>query len=739
MGSPIIPEIPIGNGQPYNDAAVQRTWRSRADLSSISGIIERFLGNAGFDRGPWLTVFFAAGIGAWFALGHPWQWSAAIGAALIAAIAALALWRGRDDRAELRLAVTAVALVFAAGVAVIWARSEMVGAQPMDRPQVMRIEAKVLARIEQPAQDRVRLVLAMRDAEVGAARKIRVNVPQMEGGRLIGPEIGEGAVIRMRVRLMPPAPPMLPGGYNFARSAWFQGYAATGSVMGDIEIIEPASPGGSIAKLQRRLAGHVRAQLGGSPGSIAAAFASGDRGGISDADEEAMRDSGLTHLLSISGLHVSAVIAAAYLLAIRLLALWPWLTLRVRIPVLAAGIGAMAGIGYTLLTGSEVPTVRSCVGAVLVLIALALGREPLSLRMVATAALFVLLLWPESLIGPSFQMSFAAVLAIVALHNSAPVRSFLAPREEIWLSRMGRRAIMLLVTGLVIEIALMPIVMFHFHRAGVYGAFANVLAIPLVTFLSMPLIALALALDSFGAGAPAWWLAGKSLELLLAIAHWTSGQPGAVKLMPEMGGALFALFLAGGLWLGLWRGRVRLFGLVPAAIAALLMAVKPAPDLLISGDGRHVGIAGEGNQLLVLRDSRSSFASDNLLEMAGMGGTPVPLTDWPGAECSREFCVVTMERAGRVWHVLLARSRDLVDERALAAACDRSDIVVADRYLPSSCRPKWLKADRNLLNKTGGLAIFLEHERFDTVAESQGDHGWWQVKPERAVRFRPDT
>ncbi len=731
MGSPTIPEIPIGNGPPVSDAALQRPWRSRADLSSIGGIFDRFLGNAGFDRGPWLTVFFAAGIGSWFVLGQPWQWSAAIGGALMAAIAALALWRGRDDRAELRLAVTAITLVFAAGLAIIWARSEMVGAQPMDRPQVMRIEAKVLGREEQPARDRVRLVLAMRDAEAGVARKIRVNVPVTPENPVVSPEIGEGAIIRLRVRLMPPAPPMLPGGYNFARSAWFQGYAATGSAMGDIEIIQPAKTGGSIAKLQRRLARYVRSQLGGSPGSIAAAFASGDRGGITEADEEAMRDSGLTHLLSISGLHVSAVIAAAYLLAIRLLALWPWLTLRVRLPVLAAAIGALAGIGYTLLTGSEVPTVRSCVGAVLVLIALALGREPLSLRMVATAALFVLLLWPESLVGPSFQMSFAAVLAIVALHNCAPVRSFLAPREETWFSKMGRRAIMLLVTGLVIEFSLMPIVLFHFHRAGVYGAFANVIAIPLVTFLSMPLIALALLMDTVGAGAPAWWLAGKSLELLLAIARWTSDQPGAVKLMPEMGGALFALFLMGGLWLGLWKGKVRLLGLVPAAVAALFMLGKPVPDLLISGDGRHVGIAGEGDQLLVLRDSRSSFASDNLLEMAGMGGIPVPLAEWPGADCSRDFCVVTLQRGGRPWHVMMARSRDMVDSRALAAACDRSDIVIADRYLPFSCRPKWLKADRNLLNTTGGLTIYLDDERFDTVAERQGKHGWWQEKSSR--------
>jgi competence protein ComEC len=555
MGSPTIPEIPIGNGPPVIDAAVQRHWRSRADLSSIGGIFERFLGNAGFDRGPWLTIFFAAGIGTWFVLGQPWQWSAAIGAALLAALAATAMWRGRDDRAELRLAVTAITLVFAAGIAIVWARSEIVGAEPIDRPQVIRIEAKVLERVEQPARGRMRLVLAMRDAEAGLARRIRVNVPAEADDPAVGPEIGEGAIIRLRVRLMPPAPPMLPGGYNFARSAWFQGYAATGSAMGEIEIVQPARTGGSLAKLQRRLASHVRSQLSGSPGSIAAAFASGDRGGISEADEEAMRDSGLTHLLSISGLHVSAVIAAAYLLAIRLLALWPWLTLRVRLPVLAAGIGALAGIGYTLLTGSEVPTVRSCVGAVLVLIALALGRESLSLRMVATAALFVLLAWPESLIGPSFQLSFAAVLSIVALHNCAPVRKFLAPREEAWLSKMSRRALMLLITGLVIEIALMPIVMFHFHRAGVYGAFANVIAIPLVTFLSMPLIALALLMDTVGAGAPAWWLAGKSLELMLGIARWTSSQPGAVTLMPEMGGALFALFVGGGLWLGSACGR----------------------------------------------------------------------------------------------------------------------------------------------------------------------------------------
>jgi competence protein ComEC len=346
--------------------------------------------------------------------------------------------------------------------------------------------------------------------------------------------------------------------------------------------------------------------------------------------------------------------------------------------------------------------------------------------MVAVAAIAVLLLWPESLVGPSFQMSFAAVLAIVALHTSGPVQAFLAPREESWLAWLGRRAAMLLLIGLVIEIALMPIVLFHFHRAGLYGALANMVAIPLVTFVSMPLIALALTLDLVGAGAPAWWLAGKSLELLLAIAHFTAGQPGAVKLAPQMGLGTIALFVAGGLWLALWRGRARLFGFGPAALGVLLLIATPTPDVLVSGDGRHVGIAGEGERLLMLRDSSSDYARDNLLELAALEGEPVPLDRWPGARCSRDFCVLTIERGGRSWSLLMARSRDMVEERALAAACDRADIVVADRFLPRSCQPRWLKADRRLLERTGGLALYLDEPSMSSVAESQGEHGWWR-------------
>jgi competence protein ComEC len=287
-------------------------------------------------------------------------------------------------------------LVFAAGIAVVWARSEVVGAPPIAEPTSEVLHGAALEREDKPAEGRIRLTLAVRLACDGTAtpvaQKVRVNVPlEALVGEAATPALAEGAVVRLRAPLMPPAPPMLSG-----------------------------------------------------------AFASGDRGSFTEADEIAMRDSGLTHLLSISGLQLSALIAAAYSAVLKLLALWPALALRVCLPVVAASAGALAGIGYTLLIGAEVPTVRSCVAALLVLGALVLGRDALSLWTIAVAGGFALKLWPESAISPSFQMSFAAVLAIIALSSSAPVLAFLAAREEPWWTPTARRVAMLFATGVVI-------------------------------------------------------------------------------------------------------------------------------------------------------------------------------------------------------------------------------------------------------------------------------------------------
>lgn len=254
---------------------------------------------------------------------------------------------------------------------------------------------------------------------------------------------------------------------------------------------------------------------------------------------------------------------------------------------------------------------------------------------------------------------------------------------------------------------------------------ANVIVIPLVEMFTMPALLVALLLDVVGAGAPVWWLVGKSLDVVLAIARFSAAQPGAVRLMPQMSGWTFALFMGGGMWLALWRGNARLAGLVPCAVATVMLLATPVPDILVSGDGHQVWITGNG-RLLTLRETKSQFTRENLTQLAGTRGVPVALTEWPGARCSLDFCTLAVQRPGRDWQLLMSRSRISVEERALAAACDRSDIVIADRWLPKSCRPRWLKIDSDSLGQSGGLAIDLKDQRVATVAAGEGRHGWWK-------------
>jgi len=699
-----------------------------AGLSSMVGAVERFLAQAGFDRAPWLAVAFGAGISAWFVLPGRSLWAAFIVGALLIALAAIVSRPARETRYPyLRQAVAAVALALAAGAGLIWFKSAMVGTPGIARPVTGQFTGLVLSREERVAEQRVRLIVAIRDP-AGADRviKVRIVVPATKDN----PLAAEGARVSVRARLMPPAHPMVPGGYDFARTAWFQGLAATGSALAPPQVLAAAPPGGGgMGGIRQRLSDHVTSRLTGSQGGIAAAFASGDRGGISEGDEAAMRDSGLTHLLSVSGLHVSAVVGAVYVLAIRILALWPWLALRVRLPVAAAGAGALAGLAYTLLTGAEVPTVRSLAGAVLVLLAVALGRDALSLRLLAVAGFVVMLLWPEAVVGASFQLSFGAVLAIVAVHSSERMKRFLAHRDEGWPIRAGRKLVSLLITGMAIELALMPIGLFHFHRAGVYGALANIIAIPLTTAITMPALAIALLLDIANAGAPAWWVTGLSIRVLLGLAHLVAAQPGAVTMFPAMGAVPFSLFLAGGLWLVLWQSRIRLWGVLPLAIGTGWLATLQPPDVLVSGDGRHVAFPRVMlGQMVMLRDTRSDFARDTLAEVAGQDGSHrLLLQDWSGAQCNPDFCLVTLRSQGRDWRFLMARGRESVPLRDLAAACERVDVVIADRRLPMSCRPRVLKADRATLDQTGGLSFDLARAAITTVAQTQGEHGWWVV------------
>jgi competence protein ComEC len=661
----------------------------------------------------WAVAAFGAGIALWFALPDPRQWAGLLFLAGGLGLFGFAAAEGRAGRA-----LGWFALALAAGCALVWVRAAQLATSRIERPKIVQLTAQV-ERVETlVARGDLRLTLAPLDAKLPP--RIRVTVP----GSDQRPGLAAGATVALRARLTPPPPMALPGSHDFARDSWFRGEGGTGRAMGPVDITVPAQASGLDA-LRARLDRHIRGQMSERSGGIATAIVTGDQNAVDEADAEAMRRSGLTHLLSVSGLHLAAVVGGAMLLTLRLLAMSRFLALRFNLVLVGAGVGALAGVGYTLLTGMQVPTVRSCVAALLVLGGIALGREAISMRLVAVGALLVLALWPESVAGASFQFSFAAVTAIVTLHSLAPIRRLLGPREDGLAMRILRGFASLLVTGLAVEIALIPFALYHFHKTGIYSVFANLFAIPWTTFVIMPLEALALLTDALGFGAPLWAATGWAIDRLLDVAHWVAGMKGAVATLPTMPAGAFAAFVIGGLWLCLWTSRIRLLGLIPITLGAATALAAPTPDLLVTGDGRHLALVDGSGRPALLREKAGDFIRGLISENSGYDGEPLAVSDSAGARCSRDACIADIARAGRSWRVLATRSGQHLDWADITRACASADIVVSDRWLPRGCTPKWLKLDRKTLEIAGGMAIHLGDEpRVETVADRVGNHPW---------------
>jgi competence protein ComEC len=197
-----------------------------------------------------------------------------------------------------------------------------------------------------------------------------------------------------------------------------------------------------------------------------------------------------------------------------------------------------------------------------------------------------------------------------------------------------------------------------------------------------------------------------------------------VALLPAMPRGAFALMVIGGLWLCLWRTRWRIAGLAPALLGAAWALATPAPDLLVTGDGQHLAIrTPEG--MALLRPRAGDYVRDMLNETSGLAPEPLDIDSLPSAACSPDLCLADIFAGGRSFRILATRSVRFVPVGELARACAEADIAVSDRRLPRTCMPRWIKADRFFLSRTGGLSFTLgKHPRVRTVAEQQGRHPW---------------
>jgi competence protein ComEC len=275
----------------------------------------------------------------------------------------------------------------------------------------------------------------------------------------------------------------------------------------------------------------------------------------------------------------------------------------------------------------------------------------------------------------------------------------------------------------------MPLALFHFHRSGLYGVGANIVAIPLTTFIIMPLEAGALLLDTLGWGAPLWLLCGWAIDGLLGLAHAVASAKGAVALLPSMPLWAFAAMVVGGVWLCLWSTRIRLAGFVPIAIGAVGAAMTGPPDLLVTGDGVHLAVVERGVPM-ILRERTGDYVRHLVAEASGFDGDPADLGFTPYSDCSHDACVALLRRPSGEWRLLATRSATWIEWRVFTRACAEADVVVSDRRLPRDCIPRWLKLDAPALRRTGGVAIYLaDTPRVETVAERVGAHPWAQFAP----------
>jgi competence protein ComEC len=700
---------------------ISRYWPT---LRSLVDSLENWLELERDQLPLWTPVGVGIGIILWQILGR--------GSGVIVLLLCLALLLGgicvgRDRRFAGMIMATGITI--AVGFTAIEIKSASVAAPIFDKIWIGELYGRINTIEDLSARDIIRLELETAGYN-GLPPKIRINLSTEQ----YHPEFTPGAVILFRARLMPPAGPALPGGYDFARRAWFSGVGATGSALGNIRLYRAAPHKQFLSAARSSLSNHIHARMSPDSGPIGAALITGAQGAISVDDAQAMRNSGMAHLLSISGLHVTAVVGATFLIVSRVLALFGWLALRLSVPMIAAGAAAVVAIAYTLLTGSEVPTVRSCVAALLILVALAMGRDALSLRLLAFGAVFILLFWPEALSGPSFQLSFAAVMTIVVLHDLPWMKRITDTTESSRIAKFVRSLVSLLLTGLAIELVLAPIALFHFHKTGLYGAIANMVAIPLTTFVIMPFEAIALLLDMVGIGAPFWWVADIGVKMILLIAHSINGLPGSVSMLPSMPVWAYGAMVSGALWFGIFRTKQRFLGAFPFIIGAIAMVMAPRPDILVTGDGKHMAITNKAGDFALLREKAGDYVRSTLAENAGTASAAVVIENWPGVKCSSDICIITIEREGRNWTVLATRTRYMIPSMEMAAACKRVDIVISDRWLPTSCKPRWIKVDRGKLAETGGIAFYLGDQSIKSVNADMQHMPWYHPPLSRDKR-----
>ncbi len=694
----------------------------------------------------WLPVLFGAGISFYFSLRfEPPVWLG-FSAVVSALIMALALWRWKTDQASRLISCLVVLAIVASGLTAAQLRTTAVQAPVLSkRTGPATVSGRVINVESFPKGSRVTLERPrISGLDPGLAlEKARLRL------RGTQPEITPGNWLRVRAILSPPSPPAAPGAFDFQRQSYFRSLGAVGFSLGPAKIVagpEKAATGIEysldfftlgLARLRQAVAVRVKAAIEGPTGAVAAALMTGDRSAIPKGLMKSIRDSGIAHLLAISGLHIGLVAGILFVGVRGLMALVQPLALYFPIKKWAAVFAILGAFAYALIAGATVPTQRAFLMVGLILTAVLVDRRGFSIRLVAWAALIILALRPESLLGPSFQMSFAAVTALIATYETISerrrYRDHDAGRFPPWARKAGTYIAGVALTTVIAGAATAPFAIYHFNRFADYGLAANLVAVPVTALWVMPWAVGGFLLMPFGLEAVALEPMGWGVDVVIQVAETVASWPGAVTLVPSMPTAALAAISLGGLWLCLWRRRWRYLGVLGIAAGIMAASLMRPPNILIDGQGQLLAVRTDEGTIALSTVKRARFNREIWLRRFGRKEAGA---HWPKngtrshkrLSCDFEGCLL------RIGHRVVALS---YREGALAEDCWIADMVVSLVPVRRRC-PAAGVVDRFDLWRNGGHAFWVERSgvRVESVNGLRGDRPW-VLKPARAPKSGP--
>jgi competence protein ComEC len=662
----------------------------------------------------WVPVFIGAGGGIWFAL--PFEPRGLHYSVLCAGavLAMLGIWRGPD----LARPIFVAALCMAAGFGAAGLRAHTVAAPMLDFRYYGPVQGRVIE-VDRSGSDALRITLdkvVLGDvAPQRTPKTVRISLQAAE----VAPQIGQAVILT--AHLSAPEGASAPDAFDFRRMAFFNGLGAVGYTRSPVLLwAEADAQAQHIPRLRAYLTASMLAHMPSQAGAFATGAMTGDRAAITQDTVQALRDSNLAHLLAISGMNLAFISGFVFMLIRYGVALAPMVALRVNAKKIAAVLALAVALFYWALSGANVSTTRAMVMIAVMLGAVLLDRRAISMRSVAIAGIVLLLITPESLLDPGFQLSFSATVVLVGAYGALD-REIMRGRVPRWVMPLFA----LVLTSVLAGAATAPYAAAHFNRFTDYGLLANLLTVPVMSLL-MAAGVMAALLAPFGAAAPALWVMEMSGAWILAVAHWVAGLDGAVTAIVAPPPAVLPLITFGGILLLVWQGRRRMLGLPVLALALGLWALAPRPDLLISADGRLAGLMGPQGRALS-HEKGAGFAAKTWLEDDGdlaAQADGAARAGFAGPKTARSFAI------GPFGAVLLSGKGVASD---FAQACAAYDLVILPAAfdpaeLPKSDAP-CLVLDRQIFDNTGALAARIEGEMLILHPTRARARAWSSPRP----------